>query len=68
MVYSYIKVHGESPFVIACDGRYEAELAYQRLDRWPFSYSTTTTVDAHHRLPEITLMAFLRMHRPGCPG
>ncbi|KAE8546184.1 hypothetical protein [Marinobacter nauticus] len=62
MAYSFIKVHGESPFVIACDGKYQEQLAYQRLDRDPFSYSKITTVNSEHGLPEITLNAFLRLH------
>lgn len=58
----YVKVHGESPFVIVCDGRYQEQLAYQRLDRDPFSYAKITTTYEGHGLQELTLPAFLRLH------
>lgn len=58
----YIKVCNAEPFVIVCDGKYQEQLAYQRLDRDPFSFVRTIDVGPDHKELEITLMAFLKLH------
>lgn len=58
----YIRVGIAEPFVVVCDGGYQAQIAYQRLDRQPFSLTAIDRVDRDHGLPEITLFEFTRLH------
>ena len=58
----YIKVGITEPFVIVCDGEYQAQVAYERLDRQPFSLTAIDRVDRDHGLQEITLFQFTRLH------
>ena len=58
----YIKVHSSDPFVIVCDGHYEENLAYCRLDRGPFVCTRTTEHWDNSGLLEITLPKFMRLH------
>ena len=63
----YIKVVNAEPFVIVCDGRYQQQLAYQRLDRYPFSFVRTEEIGPRHNLLEITLYSFLNLHNSDQP-